>query len=148
MKLHLKSVIFFCLLLSSQFSEAQYISLQTRPDIDQPNNIRNYLMQVASDISDNALADIHSLADWKEIRTQRYNEFLESMGLNYMPVNGHRPDLNVHITGTIKQKGYKIEKLYYESLPGLYVTANLYIPDKIRKPVPAILYVCGHGEDQ
>lgn len=105
-------------------------------------------MQVASDISDNALANIQTLADWKGVRTQRYNEFLESMGLNYMPVNGHRPDLNVHITGTIKQKGYHIEKLYFESLPGLYVTANLYIPDKIRKPVPAILYVCGHAEDQ
>jgi cephalosporin-C deacetylase-like acetyl esterase len=148
MKLHSTLLILFCLIVSFQLSEAQYIPLQTSPDIDQSNNIRNYLMQVATDISDNALADIHSLADWKEIRTRRYNEFLESMGLNYMPLNEHRPDLNIHITGTIKQKGYHIEKLYYESLPGLYVTANLYIPDKIRKPVPAILYVCGHGEDQ
>ena len=136
------------LLLAFQLSEAQNIPLQTHPDTDQSNNIRNYLMRVAAEISDHALSDIQTLADWKMIRPQRYNEFLESMGLNYMPVNGRRPDLNVQITGTIKQKGYRIEKLYYESLPGLYVTANLYIPDRIRKPVPAILYVCGHGANQ
>ncbi len=135
-------------LLSALFSEAQNVPLQTSPDTDQSNNIRNYLMEAAAEISDNALSGINSLDYWKRIRTRRYNEFLESMGLNYMPVNGPRPDLNVHITGTIKQKGYHIEKLYYESLPGLYVTANLYVPDKIRKPVPAILYVCGHGENQ
>lgn len=149
MKLIIKlpEVCFF-IFLSLQLSEAQHISLQTGPDTDQSNNIRNYLMEVAAEISDNALSDIKTLADWKTIRSQRYNEFLESMGLNYMPMNGRRSDLNVHITGTIKKKGYRIEKLYYESLPGLYVTANLYIPDKIRKPAPAVLYVCGHGEDQ
>jgi cephalosporin-C deacetylase-like acetyl esterase len=148
MKLSSKFPILFYLLLSFQFSEAQDISLQTSPDTDQSNNIRNYLMKVAAEISDYALSDIQTLADWKMIRSKRYNEFLESMGLNYMPVNDRRPDLNVHITGIIKQKGYRIEKLYYESLPGLYVTANLYIPDRIRKPVPAILYVCGHGQNQ
>jgi cephalosporin-C deacetylase-like acetyl esterase len=130
------------------YLEAQNISLQTNPDTDQQNNIRNYLMQAAAEISDNSLKDIPSLDYWKKIRSKRYSEFLESMGLNYLPVNGPRPDLNVKITGTIRQKGYHIEKLYYESLPGLFVTANLYVPDKTKKPVPAILYVCGHAENQ
>lgn len=48
------------------------------------------------------------------------------------------------VTGVIKCDGYHIEKLYYESLPGLYVPANLYVPDSIKTPVPAILYVCSH----
>ena len=147
-KLNSKLVYIFCILLLSQFSEAQNTPLQTKPDTDQSNNIRNYLMQAAAEISDNTLSDIQSLDDWKKFRPQRYSEFLESMGLNYMPVSGRRPDLNVQVTGSIKQNGYHIEKLYYESLPGLYVTANLYIPDKIRKPVPAILYLCGHAQDQ
>jgi dienelactone hydrolase len=29
--------------------------------------------------------------------------------------------------------------------PGLYVTANLYRPEKVEKPLPTILYVCGHA---
>lgn len=147
-KLLFKSLILSGFLLSIQFLQAQNIPLQTNPDVDQQNNIRNWLMQTAAEISDDALNEISSLDYWKRIRSQRYNEFLESMGLNYMPVNGPRTALNVKITGTIKQKGYRIEKLYYESLPGLFITANLYIPDKTKKPVPAILYVCGHAENQ
>jgi dienelactone hydrolase len=38
-----------------------------------------------------------------------------------------------------------VEKLHFQSLPGLYVTANLYRPIEQNEPLPAILYVCGHG---
>lgn len=65
-----------------------------------------------------------------------------------MPLKGNRPPLNIKVTGTIQEKGYHIEKLYYESLPGLYVRANLYVPDYNKKPMPAILYVCGHSPTQ
>ncbi|MCP4507687.1 MAG: prolyl oligopeptidase family serine peptidase, partial [Fuerstiella sp.] len=37
------------------------------------------------------------------------------------------------------------EKLHFESMPGLYVTANLYLPAKIDKALPTVLYVCGHA---
>jgi hypothetical protein len=30
-------------------------------------------------------------------------------------------------------------------VPGLYVTANLYLPKKAKLPAPAVLYVCGHA---
>ena len=50
--------------------------------------------------------------------------------------------------GTIQQDGFHIIKLYYESLPGLYVPANLYVPDNLKGPAPAVLYVCGHSRTQ
>jgi cephalosporin-C deacetylase-like acetyl esterase len=113
-----------------------------------PNNIRAYLISAATAISDQSLSEIHSLKDWQNIRDSRYMEFIEMMSLTDMPVNGVRTPLNVKVTGTIQQKGYHIEKLYYESLPGLYVRANLYVPDQIKSRVPAILYVCGHSPTQ
>ncbi len=127
---------------------AQNLPVQTQPDPDQSNNIREYLMKVAGEITDNSLVGIQSLEDWEKIRPQRYNEFIEMMSLVDMPLNGKRPELNVRITGTIQKEGYRIEKLYYESLPGLYVPANLYIPDNIKEPRAAILYVCGHSRTQ
>jgi cephalosporin-C deacetylase-like acetyl esterase len=148
MKNTTKLFILSCLLFSIQISGAQDIPLQTRPDTDQSNNIRNYLMKEAAEISGNALAGINSLEYWKKIRPQRYNEFLETIGIEDMPPVGQRSELNVKITGIIHKEGYRIEKLYYESLPGLYVPANLYIPDNIKEPVPAILYVCGHSREQ
>lgn len=118
------------------------------PDFDQANNIRSYLGRVASEITHNALSDIKDLSKWEAVKAQRRVEFLEMMGLQGKSFTGKRSPLNVTKTGTIQKKGYRIEKLYYESLPNLYVPANLYIPDGIKKPVPAILYVCGHSHTQ
>jgi len=55
--------------------------------------------------------------------------------------------LNAKIQGIIDKDGYRIEKIIYESLPGYYVTAALYIPEGIRKKAPAIFYACGHSEE-
>jgi hypothetical protein len=112
------------------------------------NNIRSYLIQKAAVISDSSLSVIHSLKEWQDIRNTRYDELADMLSLADMPLKGDRSPLNVKVTGTIQEKGYHIEKLYYESLPGLYVRANLYIPDDVRIPKPAILYVCGHSPTQ
>ncbi len=111
------------------------------------NNIRAYLSNAAKDITDNSLKSITDLDAWKKDRTARYNEFTEMMGIQDY-IGKERTDLNVKVTGTIQRDGYRIEKLYYESLPGLYVPANLYVPDNIKQPVAAILYVCGHSPTQ
>jgi cephalosporin-C deacetylase-like acetyl esterase len=127
---------------------AQELPIETQPSLDQSNNIRNHLMRVASELTRNSLAGINTLDDWQKVRQQRYREFLEMMGLTDVPVEGPRPPLNVRVVGTIRKPGYRIEKLYYESLPSLYVPANLYIPEGIKGPAPAVLYVCGHSPTQ
>ena len=40
-----------------------------------------------------------------------------------------------------------VEKLIYESRPGLPVTAFLYLPPKLTAPAPAVLFVCGHTQE-
>jgi dienelactone hydrolase len=111
-------------------------------------NIRDYLVRSAQEITGESLAGIQSKADWERMKPARYSEFIEMLGMQDMQLDGKRSDLNVRITGKIQRDGYHIEKLYYESLPGLYVPANLYVPDDIKEPVPAVLYVCGHSLTQ
>ena len=48
------------------------------------------------------------------------------------------------ITGTLKKDGFTVEKLYFESRPGYYVTAALFLPNIKKGKLPAILYCCGH----
>ncbi len=128
---------------------AQDIPFLTRPEADQCNNIRLYLEEAAAQITDQDLAGIHTLQDWQEIRKERYHELAEMLSLEDVPWNRKREKPRVKITGVLREKGYRIEKLYYESLPSLYVPANLYIPDNARKKAtPAILYVCGHAPTQ
>jgi cephalosporin-C deacetylase-like acetyl esterase len=53
--------------------------------------------------------------------------------------------LNAKITGRIEHEKYTVEKLYYESQPNYYVTANLYIPKNRKEPMPGVLFTSGHS---
>ena len=63
------------------------------------------------------------------------------LGLKPLPA---RTPLKATITGKLERAGYTIEKLHFQSLPGLYVTANLYLPRPANDRYPAILYQVGH----
>jgi dienelactone hydrolase len=52
--------------------------------------------------------------------------------------------LNTRVTGTIPMDGYRIEKLVFESLPGIHVTVLVYVPDTPGRK-PAVLLACGHS---
>ena len=55
-----------------------------------------------------------------------------------------RTPLNARITGRIPMAGFHIEKVVFESLPGIYVTALLYVPEGGQRR-PAVLVACGHS---
>jgi cephalosporin-C deacetylase-like acetyl esterase len=52
--------------------------------------------------------------------------------------------LNAKITGVIKKEDYKVEKVIFESVPGYYVTAALFLPARRKGKTPAVIYVSGH----
>jgi len=53
--------------------------------------------------------------------------------------------LHARVTGQIPMDGFHIEKLIFESLPGIYVTALVYVPDDGPKKHPGILVPAGHS---
>jgi dienelactone hydrolase len=61
-----------------------------------------------------------------------------------------RTPLHPHVTGRIAMDGFHIEKLIFESIPGVYVTALLYVPDEHTSgehaKFPAVLVPAGHAE--
>jgi len=77
-----------------------------------------------------------------EKRAQRLAEVREMFG---QFSERERGDLRAHITGRVEDEHVVVEKLHFQSSPGLYVTANLYLPKKFTKPLPTVLYVCGHS---
>ncbi|MGH9845592.1 MAG: acetylxylan esterase [Blastocatellia bacterium] len=101
-----------------------------------------HLKKTAAELSARALSDVHSLADWQRQRPALRKELLYMLGLDPLP---RRTPLNVRITGTLERPGYRIEKIVFQSLPGLYVTGNFYLPANASGPLPAVLYVCGHA---
>jgi cephalosporin-C deacetylase-like acetyl esterase len=56
-----------------------------------------------------------------------------------------RTPLNARVVGAIQRRDCTIERVIYESRPGLLVTANLYIPSRLDAPAPCVLGTCGHS---
>src|SRR5213083_1568014 len=101
-----------------------------------------YLKDTAARISSQSLAQIESPEAWEKQRHMLRRRLLYMLGLDPLP---KRAPLNARITGTLQRTHYRIEKLVFQSLPGLYVTGNFYVPPSPAGPLPAILYVCGHS---
>ncbi|MCA9203727.1 MAG: prolyl oligopeptidase family serine peptidase, partial [Planctomycetales bacterium] len=101
-----------------------------------------YFKDETAKLTDACLADIRTLDDWQTKRDQYRQELYEMLGMNPLP---ERTDLHAEITGKAEHDEFVVENVQFQSRPGLYVTGNLYVPKKADKPLPAILYVCGHG---
>ncbi len=101
-----------------------------------------YFRAQVRQIADASLADVKSKDDWEKKRPEMRRQFLDMLGLWPLPA---RTDLHATVTGTVDADKFTVEKLHFQSFPGLYVTANLYVPKGLTKPAPAMLYVCGHG---
>ena len=93
-------------------------------------------------LGERSLADIRTLEDWNKAKGPARQQLFEMLGLDPLPP---KTDLKATVTGTLDHPEFTVEKLHYQSRPGLYVTANVYVPKKLSAPAPAILYVCGHA---
>ena len=92
-------------------------------------------------------------AHWRALRTKEAffaygRQLRERMiaGIGGFPTDAEKTPLNPVITATVPRDGYRIEKLYFESWPGVHVPANLFIPNDLRpgERRAAIVVSCGH----
>ena len=86
-----------------------------------------------------AIARISTIDDLKA-RQRYYREHM----LSYLGGLPERTPLNARTVGTLDRGDYRVEKIIFESRPGFYVTANLYLPKSGTPPYPAILFPLGH----
>jgi cephalosporin-C deacetylase-like acetyl esterase len=102
----------------------------------------NDVAQQQLDQRETVIAGIRTVAD-AELRKKHVRETI-------LDIIGGLPDydgpLNPRISGRIEAGAYTIEKVIFESLPGFFVTANLYRPNRPGR-YPAILVQCGHTQE-
>ncbi|HID23391.1 MAG TPA: hypothetical protein EYP14_13475, partial [Planctomycetaceae bacterium] len=58
-----------------------------------------------------------------------------------------RTPLNPRVTRVVERDQYRIENLVFESRPGFFVTANLYVPQGRPFPAPGVVGTCGHSRN-
>lgn len=112
------------------------------PPADARRQLDDYFRAQTRKLTDRTLADIQTAEDWNAARGEYRRQLAEMLGLDPMPP---RTPLEPVVTGVVEDHGVSVEKIHFQSMPGLYVTANLYRPVKVEKPLPTILYVCGHA---
>lgn len=84
---------------------------------------------------------LKSKADWEKFRDVRIKALRDSLG----PFPEAPHGLNLRVTRTLEGDGYTIQNLVYETRPGLFVAANLYLPAKPRAAgMPGILLSHSH----
>jgi len=89
-------------------------------------------------------------AAWQAVHTeQELLHLQDELRAKLLQMIGGLPeektDLHPRITGKIQMDGFSIEKLIFESLPGVYVTALVYVPDDHSTKHPAVLVPAGHA---
>lgn len=78
---------------------------------------------------------------WAKRAERVRRQILVSQGLWPMPT---KTPLNPVIHGRVDRGDYTVEKVYFESAPGFFVTGNLYRPKNTAGKVPAVLFAHGH----
>ena len=83
---------------------------------------------------------IKTKADWEKFRDERIAKLRESLGTFPEPPK----QVKVVTTKKLAGEGFSVENIIYESRPGLFVTANLYVPADTSKPMPGFIVVHSH----
>src|SRR2546423_1756012 len=82
--------------------------------------------------------------EWEKRRIELREQVLVSEGLWPLP---EKSPLNAVIHGKIDRDDYTIEKVFFASYPGHYVSGNLYMPKGARGKLPVVLCPHGHWTD-
>lgn len=107
------------------------------PDLCQGNY---YTEPQAAQILHNLQFLYHDRATWQQRAALIRRGIIEGAELKDMP---HTP-LNVIRTGIHREQGYTVENIAIETLPGYYLTGNLYRPTDTTAPMAGILSPHGH----
>jgi pimeloyl-ACP methyl ester carboxylesterase len=88
-----------------------------------------------------AWAAIRDEKDLLRLQDELRKKLLQMIG----GLPAQKTELHARITGKIEMDGFTIEKLIFESLPGVYVTALVYVPNDHSRKSPAVLVPAGHA---
>ncbi|MFN7731371.1 MAG: hypothetical protein ACK5OB_05690, partial [Pirellula sp.] len=88
----------------------------------------------------NDLSRFRDAETWSTQRERLRDQLVEMLGLP--PLVSRDSALHAQTTGHLQTDTIAVEKIHFQSLPGLYVTGNLYRPLTASGRLPAILYVC------
>jgi hypothetical protein len=122
---------------------------KTNEDLNQHPTIRTPLnpeavlddLEIRAQAALNRLQHPQNRKEVENIRAGLRSSLRHSLGYDVLP---WPPDLRATVTGTVQRDGYRIEKLAFQTLPNVIMTAHVYVPAGGVSPMPAVLFWNGH----
>ena len=128
--------------LSIALLAAAFLGFAQAPPADPLLRWMDKIAQKELDARDKEIASVRTVADAERRKEVVRRKILDALG----GLPDYKGPLKARVTGQIQADGYVIEKIIYESLPGYYVTANLYRPDRPGR-YPGVLLQAGHTQE-
>ena len=130
------------ILISSYLTCGGYILADQIRVYDQVSRPQDQRLQDLKDLNGYFPFDVPSNVDaWKNRAEEVRLRIQLACGLWPMP---DRPKVNAVIHGVVERPEYTVERVYFESYPGFYVTGSLYRPKGKRGRLPVVLSPHGH----
>jgi len=118
------------------------VASQSPPQNEQFQALQAHFERMINERFNRLFEGVEGVRQWEQ-RKQRTRETLEKMLWHNRRFPSGAPP--ARLVRREERSGYKIEALILETAPGLYLTANLYLPRSGPRPFPVILYQCGHS---
>lgn len=119
------------------------VSRATLPETVVLNEVKTYLHARVPKLEVPATREA-----WEAQATELRQRYLDEVVLRGVPDSWTAGDVTVEYAETIETgKGYRIRKLRYEALPGMWIPALLYEPDGDATNLPGVLNVNGHYDE-
>lgn len=129
------------------FASAAALRAQTNHDAppirDYARCLPDYLRRLAAEAYQRRNQRIQELKTSAAV--EKYQVWVRETFLKLAGGVPERSPLNVRMVGAFERESYRVEKLVYESQPGLFVAANLYLPKRGSAPFPGVLFQLGHS---
>ncbi|MDD4631035.1 MAG: acetylxylan esterase [Proteiniphilum sp.] len=115
------------------------------PDLftgDRNNDLISFSLKREAAKAYNLLTVPQNMEEWTKRREELKNSILHHASVSYYP----DLPLTYRETGDYKMEGFSIKNIFFQTRPGVYAAANLYIPDG-NGLFPAVVVAMGHSRD-
>ena len=139
-------IMLFCLICSvhllSAYCDDTLIEL---PVVQGSPMMADYIKHLSSSLDIRYQRDFKSKEEFEQHKQKSVQKLRKALGLYPWP---ERHALNPRIVGKLEREDYVVEKLIFESHPGYYINATVFLPKNVSFPVPAIVNPLGHWVDK
>ena len=133
------AVATICALTAVSWTAAQSPPPRPNPELE---SLQAHFETVIKRRHDQLFSGITTIQQWEQ-RKQQTRAGLQRMLWHDLTWPDRPP--RATITSRQDYATYTVQNLVLETVPGVFLTANLYLPRGAAKPVPVLLYQCGHA---